>query len=125
MSESNQNGRITWHDLTVNDAAPIRDFYAAVAGWKVSPVSMGDYDDFVMMPETGDEPAGGVCHARGENSGIPAVWLIYIQVPSVEASLKKATVLGGKVVHGPRRMGESYMAIVQDPAGAYFALFGG
>ena len=34
-------GSIGWIDLTIPDAERIRDFYAAVAGWKPEPESMG------------------------------------------------------------------------------------
>ena len=41
-------GTIAWWDLTVPDAALVRDFYSAVAGWEAEPVDMGDYSDFAM-----------------------------------------------------------------------------
>lgn len=34
-------GSIGWIDLTVDDAPRVRDFYAAVVGWKPEPVPMG------------------------------------------------------------------------------------
>ncbi|MFT5143902.1 MAG: putative enzyme related to lactoylglutathione lyase [Rhodothermales bacterium] len=63
MTDKPAAGTVTWFDLTVPDAARLRDFYAAVVGWKPEPVKMGDYDDYTMtVPGTGD-PATGVCHA--------------------------------------------------------------
>ena len=73
-------GTIGWIDLTVDNAEQLRDFYAAVTGWKPEPVVMGGYDDFNMTsPETGI-PAAGVCHARGANKGLPPAWMVYIVV---------------------------------------------
>ena len=47
MSNSKERaGSISWTDLTVQNAEEIRDFYEAVAGWKSTPVQMGDYNDY-------------------------------------------------------------------------------
>ena len=43
-----QIGQIEWRDLTINDAVGVKDFYSAVVGWTSEPVSMGEYDDFIM-----------------------------------------------------------------------------
>src|SRR5438105_15907791 len=60
-------GAISWVDLTVPDAAKLRDFYAAVVGWKPSEVKMGDYADYCMNEPASGSAFAGVCHARGEN----------------------------------------------------------
>lgn len=124
MSEAPQHvGAIAWHDLTVPDAGPIRDFYAAVCGWSAHPVEMGGYADFSMRDGAGRDVAG-VCFARGPNVGIPAQWLMYVTVPDFDAALREARARGGVVEHGPRDMGGAKMAVVRDPAGAVFALYG-
>jgi len=121
-----ERGSIGWIDLTVPDAPALRDFYQAVTGWTVKPVSMEDqgqpYEDYAMQTESGISVAG-VCHARGTNTGIPAQWLIYIVVDNLDASLAEVNARGGKLLHGPRAMGPSRFAIIQDPAGASCALF--
>lgn len=112
-------------DLTVPDAESVRDFYEAVAGWKASPVNMGEYDDFSMSPPGDDtEPVAGVCHARGANADLPAQWLIYILVEDLEASMAVCREQGGSVIAGPVSMGAmgSY-CVIRDPAGAAAALF--
>jgi predicted enzyme related to lactoylglutathione lyase len=63
-----------------------------------------------------------VCHARGINAKVPPQWLIYIQVKSVPAAIEAALRAGGRVVDGPRTMGPSAFAVLQDPAGAVFAV---
>ncbi len=120
MSEA-KVGTVGWMDLTVEDADGVRDFYKAVVGWESSPVSMGEYNDYSMGPP-GADPVAGVCHARGENVGLPAQWLIYFIVADLDASVAKCLELGGEVIAGPR--GESYrFCVVRDPAGAVAALF--
>ena len=116
-------GKIGWVDLTVPDAAALRDFYQAVVGWKVEGVEMGGYEDYCMLPEEGG-PAAGVCHARGVNTGLPAQWLIYITVANLEQSLAAVRARGGEVVRPTKSLGgHGRVAVVKDPAGAVCALF--
>jgi predicted enzyme related to lactoylglutathione lyase len=111
-------------DLTVADAVGIRDFYQAVTGWEASPVSMGDYEDFCMIPPGGGEPVAGLCHARGANLGLPPVWLPYIIVTNLDASMQTVKDRGGEVVQGPKAMGpDAKWCVIRDPAGAHAALF--
>jgi predicted enzyme related to lactoylglutathione lyase len=114
-------GTVVWRDLTVGNAPEVREFYTRVTGWKADPVSMGDYQDYSMLAE-GGECVAGVCHARGVNDGMPAQWLIYIKVADLDRSIAECTALGGKVIHGPRSMGDSRFCVIQDPAGAVAGL---
>ena len=118
-------GRVMWNDITVGDAVGLRDFYTAVAGWRAEPVTMGDYADFDMVPRDASEPAAGVCHARGDNAALPPVWLPYIAVTSLDAAMARCSERGGRIVDGPRKMGEGRrFCIIQDPAGAYAGFVG-
>ena len=116
------SGTLAWHDLTVDDADGLRDFYAAVVGWEPSPVQVGDYSDFGMAASDGTGVAG-ICHARGENKGIPPQWLIYIVVENLDASLAECSRRGGSLLHGPRDMDGSQFAVIRDPAGAVAGLY--
>jgi predicted enzyme related to lactoylglutathione lyase len=124
MSGSSKVGTIAWTDLSVPNAEDLRDFYAEVVGWKPDPVSMGDYDDFNMAAPNGEEPMAGICHSRGPNADLPPVWLIYIVVEDLEASLSTCQARGGEVLLGPKSMGPaSTYAVIRDPAGAVSALY--
>lgn len=116
-------GTVGWFDLTVpaDQTTAVRDFYCAVAGWQWSAHSMGDYDDYNIQTPDGD-PVTGICHAIGFNANLPTAWLIYITVADVAASVQSCIALGGKVLDGPRPMGASQFAVIQDPAGAVVAL---
>ncbi|MCA9539355.1 MAG: GNAT family N-acetyltransferase [Myxococcales bacterium] len=113
-------GTIGWHDLTVADAEGVRDFYCAVAGWKAEPLSMGDYDDYVMKTAAG-HTVGGICHARGPNAYLPSTWMLYIRVEDVDAAVAAAEKMGGEILARPGE--QRPYAIVRDPAGAAFALW--
>ncbi len=115
-------GTFAWHDLTVDNADEVRDFYAAVLGWEAQDVPMGDYADYGMAASNGQAVAG-VCHARGSNAGLPPVWLSYVLVADLDTALTAARESGGQVVNGPRSMGVDRMAVIEDPAGAALALW--
>lgn len=116
-------GSIAWKDLTVPNAEEVKNFYCEVAGWTAQAHNMGDYDDYVMMPSSGEEPAGGICHAKGTNANIPPQWLMYITVEDVQKSADTCVELGGKILDGPKKMDGKDFCVIQDPAGAIAALY--
>ncbi len=122
-------GRIGWLDLTVPDADRTRDFYRSVVGSTVHEVEMTDgdegYADYAMLGEHGNA-VGGVCHARGANTGLPPVWLLYLTVADLSESLRRVEEEGGSVVKVARGSeGAVSYAAVRDPVGLHFALVAG
>ncbi len=115
-------GRIGWVDLTVKDAPRVKDFYEQVVGWKVSALDCGGYEDFCMNVPADSSTIAGVCHAAGANAALPPHWLVYVNVASVKKSIAQVEKLGGRVVDGPRKLGNRDFACIQDPAGAYLAI---
>lgn len=123
MSGVTEVGKISWIDITVDDADRLRDFYAKVVGWQPENVQMGDYADFNMtMPGSG-EPAAGICHARGSNADLPPQWLIYIVVRDVAASATACADNGGEVIVQPRPLSGGSFCVIRDPGGAVAALY--
>ena len=116
-------GTINWVDLTVADAPGVRDFYTTVVGWESSGVDMGGYEDWCAAPPGEAAPVAGICHARGGNTSLPPVWVVYFTVADIDQSLESVRRLGGEVLNGPRSMGKARYAVVRDPAGAACALF--
>lgn len=121
--KENKPGNILWHDLTVDNAENVSDFYHEVVGWEKEGMSMGDYEDFIIKTPDDKEVVAGICHARGVNKDLPAQWLMYIKVTNLEESLSICKKLGGKVLGDKRKMGEEYYCLIEDPAGAYVMLF--
>ncbi|NKB34304.1 MAG: hypothetical protein GKR91_14530 [Pseudomonadales bacterium] len=122
-------GSIRWLDLTVSDASATQDFYQQVVEWSVDSVEMDDggnhYVDHNMLGEDGT-PVAGICHARGENLGLPPVWMIYLPVGNFTESLSRVEEEGGKVIKVKQgKDGEYVCATVQDPVGAYLGLMPG
>jgi uncharacterized protein len=121
--EQYKPGDIVWTDLTVPNATEVRDFYTQVTGWQQEPLSManGEYEDYVIKTSEGT-PVAGICHARGSNANLPPQWLVYVAVADVNKSAATCTEMGGKVIEGPRKMGDKDFCVIQDPAGAVLAL---
>jgi predicted enzyme related to lactoylglutathione lyase len=116
-------GTVGWRDLTVENAEEVRDFYKSVIGWESSDVEMDGYSDFSMiLPESG-EAIAGVCHARGPNRDIPPQWLLYFVVEDVDRSAATCESLGGRILVGPKGIGDGRFCVIEDPAGAVCALY--
>jgi uncharacterized protein len=128
MSATSAPGSVGWLDLTVKDPGPLLGFYQRVLGWTVEPVPMNDalgaYDDYLLKDSAG-APVGGLCHGRGNNQGLPPVWLTYVRVADMTAALAAVQQGGGQVLNGPRGAGGGQMAVIRDPAGAILALYQG
>lgn len=111
-------GKVGWVDISVKNAPQLRDFYQKVVGWDVT--NLGD--DFCMNLPDSDVTVAGICHAVGDNAKLPPHWLVYVNVADVGESVAEVLRLGGKVIDGPRKLGERDFCCIQDPAGAFLAL---
>lgn len=121
MNISQQDvGKILWHDLTVPNATAIRDFYQQVIGLSAEAVPVEDHEDYNLIAPATGQPTAGVCHALGMNADLPPVWMIYMVVADLNASMHKVEALGGKILKAVE--GLPY-CVIQDPAGAIMALY--
>lgn len=119
----NPAGSFGWADLTVERADEVRDFYAAAIGYSFSEINMGEYADFCMNSPDDGQTKVGICFAKGVNQQIPPVWMLYFYVKDLDKSITEVLAKGGKVILGPKAMGEARYAIIQDPAGAHCGLY--
>lgn len=123
--DNNKIGRVSWMDLTIEDATTVSQFYHKVVGWDIQGFDMGGYEDYCMNdPKTG-ETLAGVCHAKGTNASMPAQWLMYVGVENLDSSLEQVVKEGGKVMGDKKSDGKGgHYCLIQDPAGAYLMLWG-
>ena len=120
-----KTGRVTWVDLTVEDADKVSGFYNKVIGWDIQGLDMGGYEDYCMNTPDDGETVAGICHARGVNTHIPPQWLMYVSVDDLEVSLKEVIANGGKIIGDKRSDGKGgHYCLIQDPAGAYMMIAG-
>lgn len=114
-------GRVAWFDIATTDVAKSKDFYAKLFNWRYAAV-IGT-DQAVTIVSTG-KAIGTIRKADGALSNFNGV--VYVQVPDVQASCKKAAELGANVVPGfPFNLPDSTGAIglAGDPGGAPFGMY--
>jgi hypothetical protein len=121
-----QPGQFCWTDLGTPDVAAAKKFYRGIFGWEAEDYPMGPGGEkySIMRVEGKDACALYPMDAEQKERKATPAWLPYIAVKNVTRSATKAKAAGGTVCLGPMDvMDKGRMAIVQDPAGAAFAIW--
>jgi uncharacterized protein len=117
-------GTPSWFELHTSDHARAVSFYTSVFGLET--VTVGDTDDFrytLVKDPLGDGEVAGIMDAsRWLPEGESSRWHIYIYVVDPDATVAKATALGGSVIAAPESTPYGVLATLADPAGAQFRL---
>lgn len=109
-------GSIAWLTLVVSDVPTARDFYQQVVGWSSTPT---DVEGGFEMRRPGGVSAAEICEARGDNAGIPPVWIMSLPVDDFEESLRRVRECGGELI---KTSTDRSYAVIRDPVGVCFAL---
>ena len=116
-------GTFSWVDLMARDAATARGFYTELFGWDVvekADAQGGIYTEFHLR---GVPVAGmGEMNAEMQASGMPPVWNSYVAVDDCDASLQRATELGGQIIVPGTDIEPGRFGIVADSQGAVLTL---
>jgi len=118
-------GTFSWAELATTDQKAGVQFYRSLFGWDVNEQPISDADVYTMFTLRGKEVAAGYTMRPEERQhGAPPHWNLYVTVANVDESAKKAESLGAKVLAPPFDvMDAGRMAVLQDPAGAVFAIW--
>ncbi|HKY22768.1 MAG TPA: VOC family protein [Vicinamibacterales bacterium] len=122
MLTTSDRGLFVWHELNTTDVEAADRFYSKLIGWKTTAWEPNpSYKIWTM----GREGRGGLYLIHEEPNAVtpPPHWLTYIGTPDVDATVRQAVELGGKVVtpaYDVHSIGR--MAVLQDPQGAMFAV---
>jgi predicted enzyme related to lactoylglutathione lyase len=107
-------------EIPADDTQRARHFYEEMFGWTFSETPFGDY--LLYATPAGEAGVAGGMGKRGESA--PMTIRNYIGVDSIEASLEKATALGGRVVDGKDEVpGVGWWAVLADSEGNEIAIF--
>ena len=116
-------GRFAWHELTTTDYRGALEFYRRLFGWEDTgsfDMEVGPYQMYGMKGKS----FGGIFNRTPEMGNMPPFWLCYIAVPDLNKAVAAAKKNGGKVLNGPMEVpGGGWIAVLNDPQGAMFALF--
>ena len=123
----NEPGSYSWNELNTRDPDAAKAFYAAVFGWGVREMDMGDDGTYAMwrLPDADedDDSIGGMLDMRGRvPEEVPSHWLTYFTVEDRDAAAGKAKEMGAEeMMSMDMQMGR--LAILRDPQGAAFGIF--
>ncbi len=118
---SYEPGTFCWTDLSTTDAEGAKAFYGQLFGWEAIDFPVEPAGIYTMFRLDGRDVAAVA--ERGADQGPPA-WLSYVSVTDVDDASARALQAGGTVVAEPFDvMDFGRMALLQDPTGAFFALW--
>lgn len=115
------HGALSWCELMTTDPAGAAKFYGELFGWTGEDAGMG-------MPYTvlklGDQGFGGIMEIPPDAPpGMPPHWGVYVTVDDVDATVRKAQQLGGRVLVPPQDIPEvGRFSVLQDPQGAVISV---
>ncbi|HXC60837.1 MAG TPA: VOC family protein [Steroidobacteraceae bacterium] len=116
-------GSFIWYELMTPDPDAATRFYGAVVGWKISPPApMPDGKDYRGIQRNDGGAAGGVLkiNADMQKHGALPVWLGYLHVADVDATVKAIEAEGGKSLMPRMDLPVGKIAMVTDPMGTPF-----
>ncbi len=106
-------------EITGKDGKKLQSFYSKLFDWEINadnPMNYGLVNAAGNGTEAGKGSIGGGVAAAQE--GAPAAVTFYVQVPDLEAALKKAESMGGKTLVPPTEIPNMVtFAMFQDPEG--------
>ncbi|MDQ6857147.1 MAG: VOC family protein [Candidatus Dormibacteraeota bacterium] len=110
---------LAWNELGTRDVEAAKRFYSAVFGW----IPKGA--DYVQWELNGKSIGGCIdLGTVGVPAEVPANWLPYFTVGSVDETAQRVQELGGTVSKPPSDIPDmGRFAVVADPQGAVFAIF--
>jgi uncharacterized protein len=113
-------GAFSWTDLATTDPDAAKSFYTSLLGWDSEDTPIPDGGVYTMLLKNGKRAAALTAGQPGQ----PAVWTSYVTVESADDAASAATDHGGTVVLEPFDvMDAGRMAMVQDPTGAFLAVW--
>ncbi len=114
-------GIVSWNELMTRDAGASSTFYTALFGWTREDMDMGGTT--YHMFKAGARPVGGMIGLPADAESMPVMWMSYITVENLEASVAKARELGATIHKDITSISMGRFAIVADPQGAVFGLW--
>ena len=113
-------GTFSWADLSTTDTDGAKAFYTGLFGWDTEDTPIPEGGVYTMLSKGGKTVAA----LSGAREGQPSAWNSYVTVESADASAAAAKEQGGTVaMEAFDVMDVGRMAVVQDPTGAFFAVW--
>jgi predicted enzyme related to lactoylglutathione lyase len=121
-TDSPKPGDFCWNELATTSVPAAKKFYSGLLGWKTRPFDKGMVD-YTIILKGGHKTTGMGGMMKCPQPGQPAQWIPYVLVADVDATVKKATKLRGKVCLPPMDVPTvGRIAVLTDPQGAVFGI---
>lgn len=105
---------LCWNELMANDLEAARKFYVALFGWR--PKESPEYTEWHL----GENAVGGMLQTHSPGMSF---WMPYFAAQDCDATVTRATSLGGRVYKAPTDIaGVGRFAVLADPSGAAFSV---
>ncbi len=118
------HGLFSWTDISLADPAGGTKFYSDLFGWKADDQHDPDGNYIYTMFSKGGKAAAGLGPQMPGAGDHPPMWMSYVTVDDVDATIGKWTAAGGSVlVPAMDVMTAGRMAVVADPQGAVLSLW--
>jgi predicted enzyme related to lactoylglutathione lyase len=119
------SGTFSWIDVNTSDQEAGKSFYTQLFGWGAEDNPIPDGSVYTMFQQEGlDVAAISQMSPEMAASGMPPTWNSYISVDNLDKAVSQVEAAGGKVMMPAFDVMDSgRMAMIQDPAGAMFALW--
>jgi len=127
----NEAGAWAMSSLHTSDSDGAKAFYGEVFGWTTETfdIGVGEITMWRVPGYLGGEPEQpvsrevvGLMNPGGSADRVPPHWSADFWVGDVDATVEKATELGGRVVTGPYDTPAFRQAVLADPQGAEFSV---
>ena len=110
---------VTHFEVSGRDGKLLQDFYSKVFSWEIKADNAMNYG--MLGPQDGQGIGGGIYGGPGEEGGQGVTF--YVEVPSLEDTLKKIELAGGKTLMPPADVpGGPRIAQFTDPEGHMIGL---
>ncbi|HET9984083.1 MAG TPA: VOC family protein [Longimicrobiales bacterium] len=106
--------RIAYFEIVGDDAARLREFYGKAFGWDIDQLRTPGY---ARIDEGAGIP-GGIREEKDE----PPDKVFYVQVPDLNAALRRIEDAGGQIMLEPTEMPGVTFALFRDPGGNMMGL---
>lgn len=115
---------VCWNELMTTNVDAAGKFYMGLFGWKGQAMQMPGMTYTVL--KNGDQDAGGMMAFPPEVKMPVTSWTVYFAVASADGAVERAQKLGAKLHVPPTDIPNvGRFAVLEDPAGAVFAVLQG
>jgi len=125
VRESYRPGEFCWVDLMAHDMTAVQPFYNDLLGWECVLQDTHGGPPYGIFQNDGRGVAGlGQMDEQIKAQGAPPTWNNYIHVDDIEQTAARVTELGGQIAMPVMKVLDAgWMAVAQDPTGAFFSLW--